>query len=80
MPLTVGAAPEVGGPLISQSATGLSKVADDGVSTKIVAAVRCSAAAHESDGATTCIGIPEGSAGAKNRHYSRLWGGAAAPR
>src|ERR1700677_2558449 len=67
-PLTAGAAPEVGGPLISQSATGLSKVADDGVSTKIVAAVRCSTAAHETDGTTTCIGILEGSAKAKNRH------------
>ena len=68
MPLTAGAAPEVGGPLISQSATGLSKVADDGVSTKIVAAVRCSTAARETDGTTTCIGITEGSAKAKNRH------------
>jgi hypothetical protein len=68
MPLTAGAAPEVGGPLISQSATGLSKVADDGVSTKIVAAVRCSTAARETDGTTTCIGIPEAGAKAKNRH------------
>jgi len=66
MPLT-GAAPEVGGPLISQSATGLDKVAPDGVSTKTVRAVP-STAAHESDGTTTCIGIPEGSAKAKNRH------------
>jgi hypothetical protein len=68
VPLTAGSAPEVGGPLISQSETGLSKVADDGVSTKTVAAVRCSTAAHETDGTTTCIGIPEGSAKAKNRH------------
>jgi hypothetical protein len=67
MPLT-GAAPEVGGPLISQSETGLSKVAPDGVSTKIVRAVPCRTAARETDGTTTCIGIPEGSAGAKNRH------------
>ena len=67
MPLT-GAAPEVGGPLISQSATGLDKVAPDGVSTKTVRAVPCSTAAHETDGTTTCIGITEGSAGAKNRH------------
>jgi hypothetical protein len=67
MPLTVGAAPEVGGPLISRSATGLSKVADDGVSTKTVAAVRCSTAARETDGTTTCIGIPAGSAAAKRR-------------
>jgi hypothetical protein len=67
MPLT-GAAPEVGGPLIPQSATGLDKVAPDGVSTKTVRAVPCSTAAHETDGTTTCIGITEGSAGAKNRH------------
>jgi hypothetical protein len=68
VPLTAGAAPEVGGPLISQSDTGLNKVAPDGVSTKTVGAVPCSTAAHETDGTTTCIGIPEGSAGAKNRH------------
>jgi hypothetical protein len=67
MPLTAGAAPEVGGPLISQSETGLSKVAPDGVSTKIVRAVPCSTAAHETDGTTTCIGISEGSAAAKRR-------------
>ena len=67
MPLT-GAAPEVGGPLISEPGPGLDKVAPDGVSTKTVRAVPCSTAAHETDGTTTCIGIPEGSAGAKNRH------------
>jgi hypothetical protein len=47
---------------------GLDKVGPDGVSTKTVKAVPCSTAAHETDGTTTCIGIPEGSAGAKNRH------------
>jgi len=47
---------------------GLDKVAPDGVSTKTVRAVRCSTAARETDGTTTCIGIPEGSAEAKNRH------------
>ena len=67
MPLT-GAAPDIGGPLISQPETGLDKVAPDGVSTKTVRAVPCSTAARETDGTTTCIGIPEGSAGAKNRH------------
>ena len=67
MPLTAGAAPKVGGPLISQSDTGLSKVAPDGVSTKIVRAVPCSTAARETDGTTTCVGIPEGSAAAKRR-------------
>jgi hypothetical protein len=47
---------------------GLDKVAPpDGVSTKTVRAVPCSAAARETDGATTCIGIPEGSAAAKGR-------------
>jgi hypothetical protein len=66
MPL--GAAPEVGGPLISQSETGLSKVAPDGVSTKIVRAVPCSTAARETDGTTTCVGISEVGAKAKNRH------------
>jgi hypothetical protein len=66
MPL--GAVPEVGGPLISQPGSGLDKVAPDGVSTKTVRAVPCSTAAHETDGTTTCIGIPEGSAKAKNRH------------
>ena len=67
MPLTAGAAPKVGGPLISQSDRGLSKVAPDGVSTKIVRAVPCSTAARETDGTTTCVGIPEGSARAKRR-------------
>ena len=67
MPLT-GAAPEVGGPLISQSATGLDKVAPDGVSTKTVRAVPCSTAARETDGTTTCVGISEVGAKAKNRH------------
>ena len=68
MPLIVGAAPEVGGPLISQSATGLDKVAPDGVSTKTVKAVPCSTAARETDGTTTCVGIiPDRGAKAKSR-------------
>jgi hypothetical protein len=46
---------------------GLDKVAADGVSTKTVRAVPCSTAAHETDGTTTCIGIPEKSAAAKGR-------------
>ena len=58
MPPTAGAAPVVGGPLISRSETGLNVVAEDGVSTKTVAAVRCSIAARETDGTTTCVGIP----------------------
>jgi hypothetical protein len=66
MPL--GAAPEVGGPLISQSETGLSRVAPDGVSTKTVRAVPCSTAARETDGTTTCVGISDVGAKTKNRH------------
>jgi hypothetical protein len=58
MPPTTGAAPQVGGPLISESDTGLNKVAEDGVSTKTVRAVGCSIAARETDGTSTCIGIP----------------------
>jgi hypothetical protein len=58
MPPTAGAAPVVGGPLISRSETGLNVVAEDGISTKTVAAVRCSTAARETDGTTTCVGIP----------------------
>ena len=46
---------------------GLDKVAPDSISTKTVGAVPCSAAARETDGTTTCIGIPEGSARAKRR-------------
>jgi hypothetical protein len=38
--------------------TGLATPADDGVSTKIVPAKPCSTAAHESDGTTTCVGMP----------------------
>jgi hypothetical protein len=59
VPPIAGGAPEVGGPLISGSETGLNEVADDGVSTKTVGAVPCSKAARETDGTTTCAGIPE---------------------
>jgi hypothetical protein len=37
---------------------GRDEVASDGVSTKVVKAAPCSATAHETDGSTTCIGIP----------------------
>jgi hypothetical protein len=67
MPPTVGRAPDVGGPLISGSETGLNKIADDGVSTKTVGAVPCSKAARETDGTTTCVGIPDGSLKSKRR-------------
>ena len=43
------------------SPTGLSIPGPDGVSTVIVAARPCGIAAHETDGTTTCIGIPDGS-------------------
>jgi hypothetical protein len=48
------------GPLPQSSAgPGLSTVAPDGVSTKTVKAVPCGTAARETDGFTTCIGIPD---------------------
>ena len=40
------------------SQTGLATIAADGVSTKIVPARPCSRAARETDGTTTCVGIP----------------------
>lgn len=55
----VGSAPEVGGPLLPAEDTGLDKVAEDGISTKRVKAIPCSTAARETDGTTTCIGIPD---------------------
>ncbi len=44
-------------PLPSSSA-GLNKTASDGVSTTTVPAVPCSTSARETDGTTTCVGIP----------------------
>jgi hypothetical protein len=40
------------------SRTGLAKPAEDGISTKIVPAQPCTSAARETDGTTTCVGIP----------------------
>jgi hypothetical protein len=40
------------------SPTGLARTAEDGVSTTVVPARPCSRAAHETDGTTTCVGIP----------------------
>jgi hypothetical protein len=40
-------------------------VGPDGNSTKVVKAAPCSAAARETDGMTTCIGIPEPTRGAR---------------
>jgi hypothetical protein len=56
---TAGAAPRDGTPLQPATKTGLDKVADDGISTKVVKAVPCGTAARETDGFTTCIGIPD---------------------
>jgi hypothetical protein len=55
----LGAPPEVGGPWHPASDAGVDKVASDGVSTVTVPAVPCSTAARETDGTTTCIGIPD---------------------
>jgi hypothetical protein len=49
---------EVGGPLLPATDAGLDKLASDGVSTRTVRAAPCSAAARETDGSTTCVGIP----------------------
>jgi len=51
--------PEPGGPLNPGTQTGRDVVASDGISTKTVKAVPCSTVARETDGTTTCIGIPD---------------------
>ena|SRR5437868_11538338 len=52
--------PYSAGPLPQSSmGPGLNTVAPDGVSTKAVKAVPCSTAARETDGSTTCVGIPD---------------------
>ena len=51
-------APQLGSPLQPGAQTGLDIVASDGVSTKTVKAVPCGRAARETDGFTTCVGIP----------------------
>jgi hypothetical protein len=67
-PPTAGAAPSAGTPWLPGTTTGLDKVGDDGISTKTVKAVPCGAAARETDGFTTCVGIPDERARArKNR-------------
>jgi hypothetical protein len=54
------APPEVRGAadLPPAATTGLATTAADGVSTKVVPAKPCSTAARETDGTTTCVGIP----------------------
>lgn len=42
------------------STVGLAKPGPDGVSTRIVAPKPCGVAAHETDGTTTCVGVPAG--------------------
>ena len=51
--------PEPGGPLNPGTQTGRDVVASDGISTETVKAVPCSTVARETDGSTTCIGIPD---------------------
>ena len=51
--------PQPGGPLNPGTPTGRDVVASDGISTKTVKAVPCSTVARETDGTTTCIGIPD---------------------
>jgi hypothetical protein len=53
------------------SPTGLSRPGPDGVSTVIVAAQPCGAAAHETDGTTTCIGIPDRGPNLSRHHRRR---------
>jgi hypothetical protein len=53
-----GGPPEVGSALLPATDAGLDKVAADGVSTRTVPAVPCGKAARETDGTTTCVGIP----------------------
>jgi len=57
-PYSTGPLPKI------DSGTGLDVMGPDG-STKTVKAVPCSTAARETDGSTTCIGIPDQFAGAK---------------
>ena len=52
------------------SPTGLSRPGPDGVPTTIVAARPCGVAAHETDGTTTCIGIPGRVRGRGGHHSS----------
>jgi hypothetical protein len=58
-PTMTGEAPVPGTPLLPGTTTGLDKVGDDGISTKTVKAVPCGTVARETDGFTTCVGIPD---------------------
>jgi hypothetical protein len=49
----------IGGPVPDvYPGPGRDEVGPDGISTKVVKAARCSTTAQETDGTTTCIGIP----------------------
>jgi hypothetical protein len=61
-PANPNVVPEQGGPLHPAAQTGRDIVASDGVSTETVKAVPCGTAARETDGTTTCVGIPSTSA------------------
>ena len=58
-PSRVEVTPQPGSPLLPGTQTGLDKVAEDGISTKTIKAVPCSTFARETDGTTTCVGIPD---------------------
>jgi hypothetical protein len=62
---SAAAAPESA--LLPNPRTGRSQVGKDGISTETVRAVPCSAFARETDGFTTCIGIPESGADFKRK-------------
>ncbi len=56
------------GPLPSESSgPGLNVVSPDGSTTKTVRAVPCSSSARETDGFTTCVGVPDQSVKRKRR-------------
>jgi hypothetical protein len=55
---TIGHPPYSTGTLPEMDTTGRTIVGSDG-STKTVRAAPCGKAAHETDGSTTCIGIPD---------------------
>lgn len=60
--------PYYSGPLLqSSTGPGLNVTASDGVSTRTVKAVPCSVSARETDGFTTCVGLPERQEGSTRR-------------
>jgi hypothetical protein len=58
-PTLNGAPPLPATGLLPSTTLGSDKAGDDGASTRTVKAVPCSTAARETDGFTTCIGIPD---------------------